>query len=143
MSTAASSSLEERLARREAAEEARGLIAAYARAIDALDTESLRPLFAHDIVVRFGDTVLNGLDAVLEGYQAYWSATGAARRHFITNVAINNLTPSEAEATSYFLFVAAAGGIPSIGWGTYRDTFRRQTDGSSFSPLRTSTSRLG
>ena len=44
-------------------------------------------------------------------------------------MALADLSPTRAVATSYFLFVAAAEGTPMIGWGTYRDTFKRLVDG--------------
>jgi hypothetical protein len=122
-------SLEERLARYETAEEARGLIAAYAGAIDVQDPEALRRIFAPEIVITAGEMVIRGRDEAVNFFVDYWSSYPATRRHFISNVAMMELAPSRAEATSYFLFVSTVEAAPMIGWGTYRDTFERQADG--------------
>ena len=121
-----SSTLEERVARQETAEEARGLIAAYGRAIDAQDPAALSRIFSPSIVLAAGDRSLRGLEDVLGFYTGYWSSNPVERRHFISNVAITELSPTSAVAHSYFLFVSSDGTTPMIGWGTYRDTFERQ-----------------
>jgi len=120
------STLAERVARLETAEETRGLVAAYARAIDAQDPDALSRIFAPSIVLSAGERSFRGLDDVLGFYTGYWSSHAVERRHFITNVAITELSPTGAVAQSYFLFVSADDRTPMIGWGTYRDTFRRQ-----------------
>jgi hypothetical protein len=116
----------ERLARLEAAEDVRRLIVGYATACDAQDPEMLRPIFASDVVLTAPGLSLSGAEAVLSFYADVWASTPVARRHFITNTSINELTPDQAEATSYFLFVSSAESIPKVGWGTYRDTFARR-----------------
>ena len=121
--------LEARVARQETAEQARALIAAYGRVIDAQDVNGLRAIFAPEFVLTAGDQSFNGLDDVVGFFAGYWSSAPVTRRHFITNVAMDDVSGTGAVATSYFLFVAAAEGTPTIGWGTYRDTFERQGDG--------------
>ena len=110
----------------ETAEEARGLIATYAAAIDAQDPDALSRIFAPEIVLGAGERSLRGLDDVLGFYTGYWSTHPVERRHFVTNVSFTELSPTSTVANSYFLFVSTDGTTPMIGWGTYRDTFERQ-----------------
>ncbi len=120
-----SPTLEERVARQETAEEARGLIAAYGLAIDSQDPAALSRIFAPVIVLSAGERSFRGLDEVLGFYTEYWSSHPVVRRHFITNVAITELSPTTAVARSYFMFLSAVDTTPMIGWGTYLDTFER------------------
>jgi ketosteroid isomerase-like protein len=120
------SSTEERLARLEAAEETRTLVAAYADACDAQDLSQLAASLAADVVVSVPGMTWTGTDAVLGFYRDNWSASPYPSRHFISNVAMHRLEPDRVEATAYFLYVTSSGDDESkIGWGSYRDTYVR------------------
>ena len=120
------SSGEQRLARLEAAEETRTLIAAYADACDAQDLVLLAANLAPDVVVSVPGTRWTGLDAVLGFFRDNWSASPYPSRHFISNVAMRRLEPDRVDATAYFLYVTSSGDDESkIGWGSYRDTYVR------------------
>jgi len=119
-------SLEERVARQETAEDARALIAAYARAIDHQDTGALAEIFDADMVLTVPGRSWTGLDDVIGFFASYWAEQPHPRRHFITNVAITSLSADQAETGSYFFFVSANGDTPTMGWGDYRDTFARR-----------------
>jgi hypothetical protein len=127
-----STSLEERIARQETAEEVRSLIAAYARAVDEQDPAALAPLFASEMAVTGGEEAIRGRGAAIEFFTGYWASHPARRRHFVTNIAVADLGPSSATATASFLFVSAVGAVSKVGWGTYRARFERDDDG----PLR-------
>ncbi len=118
--------LEERLARQEAAEDVRTLVAAYADACDAQDLNRLEAIFAPDVVVSVPGMSWEGLDAVRGFFRDAWSASPYPSRHFISNVAMRRLEPGRVEATAYFLYVTSSGDDGSkIGWGSYRDTYVR------------------
>lgn len=121
------SSLEERLGRQEAAEDARSLLAAYADACDAKDLGQLEAIFAPDVEVSVSGMSWSGLDAALGFFRDTWSASPHPSRHFITNVAMSRLEPDRVEATASFLYVTSAGDDESkIGWGSYRDVYVRR-----------------
>jgi len=122
----AASSLGERVARQETAEEARALIAAYGAVIDRQDPDALMGLLDARITLTVPGYSWNGVEEVIGFFASHWSEYPNPRRHFITNVAMVRLTADEAEATSSFLFVSASGEVPTLGWGTYRDTFVRR-----------------
>ena len=122
--------LDDRIARQETAEEVRSLLAAYARAVDAQDPGDLAALFSRDIVVTAGDAAFRGGDAVIDFFTGHWSSHPARRRHFLTNVAVADLSPSSASATASFLFVSAVGTTPKLGWGAYRTRFGRDGEGT-------------
>jgi hypothetical protein len=123
------SSLEGRVARQETAEGARRLIAGYARAVDAQDAGALAALCAPTIVITTGGVAFRGLGEVRDFFTGDWSNYPATRRHFVTNVAMDALTPTSAQTSASFLFVSAAEDVPRIGWGAYRFTFERQASG--------------
>jgi uncharacterized protein (TIGR02246 family) len=124
-------SVEKRLARMETAEDVRRLVAAYATACDAYDVDAVSRLLHPDIVLLVGDRSWRGRDEVARFFRQAWAGTVAPQRHFITNLAIDDLQPDGAEATSYFLHTTTPGECPLIGWGSYRDTFARH-DGALF-----------
>jgi hypothetical protein len=66
-------------------------------------------------VLTTGEQSFTGLDEVLAFYAGHWSSAPVTRRHFITNVAMAELSATSAVATSYFLFVSAADDTPTIG----------------------------
>jgi uncharacterized protein (TIGR02246 family) len=116
---------DERVARLETAEEVRGLLATYARACDRRDLDGVAAVLDPDAVLTAGDHSWLGRDEVVAFLRAQWSGDPAPQRHFISTIALDRVTPNDAEATSYFLHVTAAAGRSLIGWGSYRDTFVR------------------
>ena len=112
----------DRLARLETAERARNLVAAYATAVDAEDADALTAIFAPDMVLSTPHRHCPDREAVLEFYRGTFARSRSPKRHFITNVAVDQ-SGEGAVATSYFVFIAADDDEPLIGWGRYRDTF--------------------
>lgn len=117
--------LEERLARLETAEEARSLIAAYARACDEHDLDAMAAVLHPDIVVSTPETSWRGRVDVIGFFRTSWAANSASQRHFIANVAVDRLEPSGADATASFWHVTASDDRSLVGWGSYRDTYLR------------------
>ena len=103
------SSTEDRLARIEAAENVRTLVAAYADACDAQDLSGIQAIVASDVVVSVPGMSWTGSDAVLGFFRDNWSASPYPSRHFITNVAMRRLEPDRVDATAYFLYVTSGG----------------------------------
>jgi ketosteroid isomerase-like protein len=121
-----SASLDERIARQEAAEEVRALVSDYADACDAQDLAGIEAIVAPDIEVVVSRGTFTGLDAVLDFFRTAWAANPYPSRHFITNVAMRDLQADTVTATAYFLYVSSSGSDESkIGWGTYRDRYIR------------------
>jgi uncharacterized protein (TIGR02246 family) len=118
--------LEQRVARQEAAEEVRALVADYAAACDAHDLEQLEAIFSPDITVSVPGASWTGPDETLGFFRDAWAASPYPSRHFITNVALRRLGPDYVEATSYFLYLSTAENHASkIGWGSYHDCYVR------------------
>jgi ketosteroid isomerase-like protein len=111
-----------RLARLEIAESARNLVASYAAAVDAEDAGALAAIFAPDMELSTPHRHCPDRDAVLEFYRGTFARSRSPKRHFITNVAVDQ-SGGQPVASSYFVFVTAEEGQPLIGWGRYRDTF--------------------
>jgi uncharacterized protein (TIGR02246 family) len=124
--TASSATLEERVARQEAAEEVRALVAAYADACDAQDLPQLEAIFTPEITLSVPGAAWTGTQDVLGFYRDAWAASPHPSRHFITNVALRRIEPDYVEATSYFLYVSTDDqGASKIGWGSYHDCYVR------------------
>jgi uncharacterized protein (TIGR02246 family) len=124
--TERSATLEERVARQEAAEEVRALVAAYADACDAQDLDQLAAIFAPDITVSVAGGSWTGPDEALGFFRDAWAANPYPSRHFITNLALRRLEPDRVEATSYFLYLSTTENDESkIGWGSYQDCYVR------------------
>ena len=120
---------EDRLASLETAEEARNLLVAYGRGCDRHDAGSLAALFANDMVLTAGeDARWEGRDSVVGFYRAAFDPP-EPQRHFITNVTVTERSPRTATIHSYFVVVRSSNGQSLLGWGSYRDTFKR-VDGS-------------
>ena len=115
-----------RVRRLEAAELARGRIAAYATAVDGLDGDALERIFAEDMVLSTSHRHLEGREAVVTYYRNSFERLGP-RRHFVTNTAVDQ-SGSLVVARSYLLFVTVDGEAPMIGWGRYVDTFDWRKD---------------
>jgi 3-phenylpropionate/cinnamic acid dioxygenase small subunit len=124
--TATSLSLEERLARQEAAEEVRSLVTLYAEACDSQDLERLRSILAPDVELSVPGASWSGVEPVLGFFRDAWAASPYPSRHFITNVAMRELDADRVASTAYFLYVTTSGDDGSkIGWGSYRDRYMR------------------
>src|SRR5690348_7500726 len=96
--------LEQRLARQEAAEEVRALVADYAQACDTHDLKKLETIFAADMVISVPGASWSGLDDAIAFYRDAWTTRPVPLRHFITNVAMRLLEPDHVDATSSFLY---------------------------------------
>jgi hypothetical protein len=118
-------SVEDRVARLETAEEVRGLLAAYAGACDRRDCDAVGAILHPDAVLTAAGQSWTGRDGVVAFFARHWSGDQPPQRHFITNIALGHVAADDADATSYFLHVTAAGDRSLIGWGCYRDTFAR------------------
>ena len=124
--TETSAMLEERVARQEAAEEVRALVAAYAGACDAQDLHQLEAIFGPKITLSVPGATWTGTDEVLGFYRDAWAASPHPSRHFITNVALHRIEPDYVEATSYFLYISTDDReAAKIGWGSYHDCYGR------------------
>ena len=123
---ASGSTLEERVARQEAAEEVRALVAAYAAACDAKDLQQLEAICCPEVVVSVPGASWTGLGEALGFFHDAWAASPAPSRPFITNVAFRRLEPDHVEGTASFLYVTAADQDTSkIGCGSYHDHYVR------------------
>ncbi len=111
-----------RLARLEAAEDARNLMAAYATACDAEDVLALSAIFAPDMVLETPHRRCEGREAVLDFYREAFATGASSKRHFVTNVIVDRSGP-QLVGRAYFIVVSADGDRPLVGWGHYRDTF--------------------
>jgi len=127
--TADLAELERRVACQETAEEARTLVSRYASACDTHDLGQIGAMFATDAVVSVPGDSWIGLDEVRRFYREAWAASPGPSRHFITNVGMGDLQPSQVDVTAYLLYVTAtADGGSKIGWGSYRDRCVREGD---------------
>ncbi len=79
--------------------------------IDAQDVNGLRAIFAPEIMLTAGEQSFSGLDEVIGFLAGYSSSSLLIRRHLITNVAMADLSPTGAVATSHFLYVADPRGV--------------------------------
>jgi hypothetical protein len=122
------SGLESRLARLEAHESARHLLAEYARCCDANDASAVSELFDTDGTLHVGDDPVQGRTAIADWYRPRLSG---ATKHLVTNTMFfpSNRTdePSTTELTkltlrSEFVAIVVLDTGPSHTWGTYVDT---------------------
>ncbi|HEY7627285.1 MAG TPA: nuclear transport factor 2 family protein [Ilumatobacteraceae bacterium] len=117
-----------RLERLEHIERARAVQACYADIIDQWDIDRLGEVFAGDAVLAASNRRFEGLDAIRGFYRDVHSSDPSRRRHFITNVAVVAANAHEVTLAASFIYVAGTDGESSLGWGRYRDTFRRVGD---------------
>ena len=112
----------------DAREQIRHTVAAYAVAGDAGRTDELAEQFVADGVLEVHGTDRAQGRAAIAAMLSRHAADGAPPagaapffiRHFVTNVLIGSLTPTEAHATAYFA-VLTPDGLDH--WGRYRDVF--------------------
>ena len=114
-----------RVAALETAEEARNLIAAYARAVDSQDIDALGQVFGKHAVLRSRDRRHEGIDEIEAFFRAEFAVNPCANRHFVSNVRVTDATPDAASVSAYFIFVTASGGTSIVGWGSYADRMTR------------------
>lgn len=114
-----------RVARLELIEVARALQARYVEVIDAQAFERLGEVFAPDAVVTAPGRRYAGLDEITGFYASVHTSDPSRRRHFITNVEVEQPAGDHVVVAlrSVFLYTAGTGGESIIGWGTYRDRF--------------------
>ena len=111
-------------------------VASYVRFADTGHSEELAALFTPDGVLRTDGGEVAGpaaITAFLEDAKRSLAADprGAGRiRHHVSSVYVTFPTPTEAQASSYFLAVTAVG--PDH-WGRYRDRLTRVGDEWRFS----------
>jgi SnoaL-like protein len=112
----------------DAREQIRHTVAAYAIAGDSAHFEELATQFTADGVLEVRDTERAegrpAIVAMLAGNAADGAPSderaGFSIRHFVTNVLIQSITPTEARAVAYFAVFTPDG--PDH-WGGYRDVF--------------------
>jgi len=118
--SAASATVEERLAALEACEAARSLMARYADVVDDQDLSALGELLADEVVVDVGMRI-EGREAVLGFFGQAFAADPTKKSHFITNLKTRSLGDGRVGVDAYFLYTAADDVQSIIGWGTYAD----------------------
>ncbi len=123
--------LAERLARLEAKQQVGELLARYARMVDAADLDALRELFDPQIAwISPGRVELEGIDAVAAYYADWYASPYRDTRHHISNVTIVvSDDAAEATAESYYLELASYEELSVVGYGNYRDVFRKDEQG--------------
>jgi SnoaL-like domain len=109
-----------------AREAIRELVAAYSHHADSGRFDELAGLFADDGVLQIkGEPVVSGRDAI----RAYLAGVGRDLavtlttqmiRHFVANLMIEVVSPTEARGECYFLVVTDSG---VDHWGRYRDEY--------------------
>ncbi|MGQ0464205.1 MAG: nuclear transport factor 2 family protein [Sporichthyaceae bacterium] len=126
-------SLEERIARLEAAEEIRRLKARYFRCVDLRQWEEFADLFTDDFVPEFGEST--------SGPASKADFVAAVARHFEDGISVHHGHEPEIEildadnATGlwpmYDLVESSAdsGYVSHTGWGHYAERYRRCSDG--------------
>jgi hypothetical protein len=114
-----------RVERLELIEAARSLQARYADVIDAQAFGRLGEVFAPDAVVTAPGRRYVGLDAITAFYVEVHASDPSRRRHFVTNLEVDESGADQGVVAlrSVFLYTAGTGGESIIGWGTYRDSF--------------------
>ena len=117
------SQLAERVARLETIERARGLIADYAEAVDRQNLAALARVFGPEAVLTTPGRTFEGITAITEFYRTTFADDPSARRHFVTNVRVDDASSTTASFTSYFLYTAGTRGESVLGWGRYTDLF--------------------
>lgn len=112
--------LEERIARLEAIEAAKGFFYTYAETLDAPDPEAVAALFveAGELKTPIGDFA--GREAIKNFYAEAFAADTSLKRHFLANPRAEVLADGNVRVESYFLYVGRGDGS-IIGWGTYDD----------------------
>jgi hypothetical protein len=119
-----------RLARLEAHESARGLLAEYARCCDANDAKAVSELFDADGTLHVADGPVHGRTAIADWYRARLSG---ATKHLVTNTTFSPsyrtderdpADPTHLTLRSEFLAIVVLDAGPSQTWGTYVDRVR-------------------
>ena len=114
----------ERLARLEAIEAVRGVMATYFERCDALeDPEQLGALFTEDAVLR-NPAVFEGRTTIVEYYEKVFANLTFSRHHGM-NQTITVDGTDHATHRSYFLATLAKDGTSYIAFGSYNDTLQR------------------
>lgn len=117
-----------------AREALRDLVARYTWAGDRGRSQELADLFAADGVLDVGPhggrwegrpEIVRQLDAVAERVAAAGTSPGPVRHH-VSSLLIDVDTPTEANASAYFLVITTIG---VDHWGRYRDRFAVSADG--------------
>lgn len=112
-----------RLARLEAAENARAATWRYATAVDSVDFGLLADAFTSDAVLTTSKGSRHGRDTVVDYYRTALAAP-VDRRHFLTNQHVDVTGPEEATVTSSFVYTYAGAETSILGWGRYVDVVR-------------------
>ena len=117
--------MDERMARLETAEDVRHLLAVYGAVCDRRDLSAMETILHPDATLTIGDRTWTGRPQVLDFYRSAWAGGSALQRHFITNTDVEQADAVTATASALFLHVTADRDRSVIGWGGYRDSFRR------------------
>jgi hypothetical protein len=115
------SDLRRRVLRLEETEVARGLLHAYAHALDVPVAERVASLFAVDGTLRTSRGVAEGRAEISEFFRTAFAADPSVKRHFIMTPRATWLGPGRVRLQSYFLYVGRGADASVIGWGTYDD----------------------
>ena len=109
-----------------AREAIRELVSAYSHHADSGRFDELAALFADDGVLEIkGEPVVSGRAAIRAylagvGRDLAFTSTTQMIRHFVANLGIEVVSPTEARGECYFL-VVTDGGVDH--WGRYRDEY--------------------
>lgn len=127
--TVSATGLAERIARLEAIEAVREVIARYCRVIDELrDLVALAELLAPEVVLRNPDAHI-GREAVLAYYESFFNSGVGLSRHHPVNTTITLETPDRAAVSSYFFVMIGREGRSHVGWGNYADVLEHSAEG--------------
>ncbi|WP_293786291.1 nuclear transport factor 2 family protein [uncultured Aeromicrobium sp.] len=109
-----------RLERLERRELARTAAASYAYAIDDGEPAQIAAIFHPEGSLTIPSATFRGRDAIAAFYAS--RNRGADRRHFITNVTVEDTdVDTQFALTAYFLFTGREPGRSALGWGVYDD----------------------
>jgi hypothetical protein len=103
-------------------ERARGLLHAYAAALDKPDAAVVSSFFVPDAVLVTPRGRFAGRDQIADYYRTAWAADPSSKRHFVASPQLSRRQPGLVESEAYFLFVGRGDKDSIIGWGTYQDT---------------------
>ena len=112
-----------RLARLELTEAAREATWRYALAVDTLDFDLLRDVFAEDAVLTTRQGSRQGREEILAYYRKAL-ADPLGRKHFMVNQTVTPVGSDVAEMHSYFIYTFAGEDTSTLGWGNYHDRVR-------------------
>ncbi|GGM20622.1 nuclear transport factor 2 family protein [Dactylosporangium sucinum] len=110
-----------RVRRLERLELARGLLHAYAAAVDTRSVEAVTALFHERAVLRNPRGTFTGAAQIAEAFRAAWDLDPSRKRHFVASPGLSAESDDVVAAAAHFHFVGRDPARSVIGWGEYHD----------------------